>query len=101
MLQGTWAVTKIDEFQLPGERKILIKGYRLVVFQKLPSDVNFREVDSYTFKVTGKTLILTNEWSDEVGATVEVLSFSSTSAKVRLTDLEYGYGTYTMYLTKE
>lgn len=101
MFQGTWTLTKVEEFNLPGERKFLVNGQRIVVFQKLPTDANFEEVDSYTFKISGRTLVLTNEWTGEVGATVEILTLTSNSAKARLTDLEYGYGTYTMHLTKE
>ena len=100
LLQGTWDVTKIDEYTLPGERKVMVKGDKLVVFQKLPSDVNFEEVESYTFKATGMVLILSNYYTDEVEATIEILSLSSSKGKVKITDLAYGYGSYTMHLKK-
>ena len=100
LLQGTWDVTKIEEYTLPGERKVMIKGDKLVVFQKLPSDVNFEEVESYTFKATGMVLILSNYYTDEVEATIEILSLSSSKGKVKVTDLAYGYGSYTMHLKK-
>ena len=100
-LQGTWAVSKVEEFKFPGERKFLVKKNRIVVFMKLTSDVNFEEVDEYTFTYSGMTLTLTNVYSGEVGAILEVLSFSENNIKVKLTDLEYGYGTYTMHLTRE
>ena len=100
LLQGTWDVTKIEEYTLPGERKVMIKGDKLDVFQKLPSDVNFEEVESYTFKATGMVLILSNYYTDEVEATIEILSLSSSKGKVKVTDLAYGYGSYTMHLKK-
>ena len=100
LLQGTWDVTKIEEYTLPGERKVMVKGDKLVVFQKLPSDVNFEEVESYTFKATGMVLILSNYYTDEVEATIEILSLSSSKSKVKVTDLAYGYGSYTMHLKK-
>ena len=100
LLQGTWDVTKIEEYTLPGERKVMVKGDKLVVFQKLPSDVNFEEVESYTFKATGMVLILSNYYTDEVEATIEILSLSSSKGKVKVTDLAYGYGSYTMHLKK-
>ena len=100
LLQGTWDVTKIEEYTLPGERKVMIKGDKLVVFQKLPSDVNFEEVESYTFKATGMVLILSNYYTNEVEATIEILSLSSSKSKVKVTDLAYGYGSYTMHLKK-
>ena len=71
------------------------------MFQKLPAETNFEEVDSYTYKITGKTLILSNTWNDRVEATVDVLTLSSTTAKIKITDLVHNYGTYTAYLTKE
>ena len=100
LLQGTWDVTKIEEYTLPGERKVMIKGDKLVVFQKLPSDVNFEEVESYTFKATGMVLVLSNYYTNEVEATIEILSLSSSKSKVKVTDLAYGYGSYTMHLKK-
>ena len=100
LLQGTWDVTKIDEYTLPGERKVMVKGDKLVVFQKLPSDENFEEVESYTFKATGMVLILSNYYTDEVEATIEILSLSSSKGKVKVTDLAYGYGSYSMHLKK-
>ena len=100
LLQGTWDVTKIEEYTLPGERKVMVKGDKLVVFQKLPSDVNFEEVESYTFKATGMVLILSNYYTNEVEATIEIISLSSSKGKVKVTDLAYGYGSYTMYLKK-
>ena len=100
LLQGTWDVTKIEEYTLPGERKVMVKGDKLVVFQKLPSDVNFEEVESYTFKATGMVLVLSNYYTNEVEATIEILSLSSSKGKVKVTDLAYGYGSYTMHLKK-
>ena len=100
LLQGTWDVTKIEEYTLPGERKVMVKGDKLVVFQKLPSDVNFEEVESYTFKATGMVLVLSNYYTNEVEATIEILSLSSSKSKVKVTDLAYGYGSYTMHLKK-
>lgn len=100
MFQGTWDVVKTEPISFPAQLKILVSGNKIVMFQKLPADANFEEVDSYTYKITGKTLILTGDWSDEVEATVEVLSLASTTAKIQITDLVYSYGSYTAYLTK-
>lgn len=100
MFQGTWDIVKTEPISFPSQLKILVSGNKIVMFQKLPTDTNFEEVDSYTYKITGKTLILTGDWSDEVEATVEVLSISSTTAKIKITDLVHSYGTYTAYLTK-
>lgn len=100
MFQGTWDMVKTEPISFPGQIKMLVSGNKVVMFQKMPADSNFEEVDSYTFKISGKTLILTNEWSEDVEATVEVLSISSTTAKIQITDLVHSYGTYTAYLTK-
>ena len=61
---------------------------------------NFEEVDSYTFEVSGKTLVLTNEWTEDEEATIEILSLSPNKAKIKVTDLAYGYGSYPLQLTK-
>ena len=98
--QGTWDIVKTEPISFPGQLKILVSGNELIMFQKLPAESNFREIDSYTYKITGNTLILTGSWSDDVEATVEVLTLSSTTAKIKITDLVYNYGTYTAYLTK-
>ena len=99
-LQGTWNVSESSENPFYGKLKILVSGNRIVLFQKNPNDMNFEEVDSYTFEVSGKTLVLTNEWTDKVEATIEVLSLSSNKAKIKVTDLAYGYGSYPLQLTK-
>ena len=98
--QGTLDIVKTEPISFPGQLKILVSGNELIMFQKLPAESNFREIDSYTYKITGNTLILTGSWSDDVEATVEVLTLSSTTAKIKITDLVYNYGTYTAYLTK-
>ena len=99
-LQGTWNVSESSENPFYGKLKILVSGNRIVLFQKKPNDMNFEEVDSYTFEVSGKTLVLTNEWTDKVEATIEVLSLSSNKAKIKVTDLAYGYGSYPLQLAK-
>lgn len=99
-LQGTWNVSESSENPFYGKLKILVSDNRIVLFQKKPSDTNFEEVDSYTFEVDGKTLVLTNEWTDKVEATIEILSLSSNKAKIKVTDLAYGYGSYPLQLTK-
>ena len=98
--QGTWDIVKTEPISFPGQLKILVSGNELIMFQKLPAQSNFREIDSYTYKITGNTLILTGSWSDDVEATVEVLTLSASTAKIKITDLVYNYGTYTAYLTK-
>ena len=98
--QGTWDIVKTEPISFPGQLKILVSGNELIMFQKLPAQSNFREIDSYTYKITGNTLILTGSWSDDVEATVEVLALSASTAKIKITDLVYNYGTYTAYLTK-
>lgn len=99
-LQGTWDVSESSENPFYGKLKILVSGNRIVLFQKKTSDSNFEEVDSYTFEVDGKTLVLTNEWTENEEATIEIISLSSNKAKVKVTDLAYGYGSYTLQLTK-
>ena len=98
--QGTWDIVKTEPISFPGQLKILVSGNELIMFQKMPAESNFSEINSYTYKITGNTLILTGNWSDDVEATVEVLTLSSTTAKIKITDLVYNYGTYTAYLTK-
>lgn len=100
-LQGTWKITKVEDFQLPGERKIVFDQSSVKVYMKNPTAQYFRLVDEYTYKVVGNMLTLTNKWSGEVGSTVEVLSFSDTALKAVITDMEYGYGTYTAHMSKE
>ena len=98
--QGTWDIVKTEPISFPGQLKILVSGNELIMFQKLPAESNFHEIDNYTYKITGNTLILTGSWSDDVEATVEVLTLSASTAKIKITDLVYNYGTYTAYLTK-
>ena len=98
--QGTWDIVKTEPISFPGQLKILVSGNELIMFQKLPAESNFREIDNYTYKITGNTLILTGSWSDDVEATVEILALSASTAKIKITDLVYNYGTYTAYLTK-
>ena len=99
-LQGTWNVSESSENPFYGNLKILVSGNRIVLFQKKPSNTNFEEVDSYTFEVSGKTLVLTNEWTEDEEATIEILSLSPNKAKIKVTDLAYGYGSYPLQLTK-
>ena len=99
-LQGTWDVSGSSENPFYGKLKILVSGNRIVLFQKKPSDTNFVEVDSYTFEVDCKTLVLTNEWTEDEEATIEILLLSPNKAKIKVTDLVYGYGSYTLQLTK-
>ena len=99
-LQGTWDVSESSENPFYGKLKILVSGNRIVLFQKKPSDTNFVEVDSYTFEVDCKTLVLTNEWTEDEEATIEILLLSPNKAKIKVTDLVYGYGSYTLQLTK-
>ena len=98
--QGTWDIVKTEPISFPGQLKILVSGNELIMFQKLPAESNFREIDNYTYKITGNTLILTGSWSDDVEATVEILALSASTAKIKITDLVYNYDTYTAYLTK-
>lgn len=100
MFQGTWDIVKTEPTSFPGKLKLLVSGSNIVMFQKLPAETNFEEVDSYTYKITGRTLILSNTWNDRVEATVDVLTLSATTAKIQITDLVHNYGTYTAYLTK-
>lgn len=100
-LQGTWKITKVEDFQLPGERKIVFDKSGVKVYMKNPTSQYFRMVDEYTYKMSGNVLTLTNKWSGKVGNTVEILSFSETSIKAIITDMEYGYGTYTAHMNKE
>ena len=92
-LQGTWDVSESSENLFYGKLKILVSGNRIVPFQKKPNDTNFEEVD-------GKTLVLTNEWKEAEEATIEILLLSPNKAKIKVTDLAYGYGSYTLQLTK-
>ena len=99
-LQGIWDVSESSENPFYGKLKILVSGNRIVLFQKKPSETNFEEMDSYTFEVDGKTLVLTNEWTEDEEATIEIFSLSPNKAKIKVTDLAYGYGSYTLQLTK-
>ena len=100
-LIGTWNVTKVEEFQLPGERKFLVTDKEIIVFQKLPADANFEEVDSYTYTLKGTELSFIGKWSKEVEATATIVYLSGNNLKIKLTDLVYGYGSYTMHLVKQ
>lgn len=99
-LKGTWNVTKVEEFKLPGDRKFLVTDNEVIVFQKLPDDANFKEVDSYTYTLDGKNLTFIGKWSEKVEATAVIVYLSGENLKIKLTDLMYGYGTYTMHLVK-
>ena len=59
------------------------------------------EVEEYWYESENGVLLLTEKGDNEISAKAEILSLTQTTAKVRLTDMKYGYGSYSVSLKKK
>ena len=92
---GSWDVIEAKGSPYDGRLVFLVYSNQLSIFQ------DGIEVEEYWYESVNGVLHLTEKGDDEVSATCEILSLTETSAKVRLTDLKYGYGSYTASLKKK
>lgn len=92
---GSWDVTEAKGAPYDGRLVFLVYSNQLSIFQ------DGIEVEEYWYESGNGVLFLTEKGDDDVSAKAEILSLSETTAKVRITDLKYGYGTYTVSLKKK
>ena len=92
---GSWDVTESKGAPYDGRLTFLVYSNQLSVFE------DGIEVEEYWYETENGVLMLTEKGDDEVSAKCEILSLTETTAKCRLTDLKYGYGSYTVSLHKK
>jgi hypothetical protein len=92
---GSWDVTESKGAPYDGRLTFLVYSNQLSVFE------DGIEVEEYWYEIENGVLMLTEKGDDEVSAKCETLSLTETTAKCRLTDLKYGYGSYTVSLRKK
>lgn len=92
---GSWDVTEAKGAPYDGRLVFLVYSNQLSIFQ------DGIEVEEYWYESENGVLFLTEKGDDDVSAKAEILSLSETTAKVRITDLKYGYGTYSVSLEKK
>lgn len=92
---GSWDVIEAKGAPYDGRLVFLVYSNQLSIFQ------DGIEVEEYWYEIENGVLRLTEKGDDEVSATCEILSLTESNAKVRLTDLKYGYGSYTASLKKK
>lgn len=91
---GSWDVIEAKGAPYDGRLVFLVYSNQLSVFE------DGIEVEEYWYESENGVLMLTEKGDDEVSAKCEILALTETNAKVRLTDLKYGYGSYTASLKK-
>lgn len=94
LLKGVWKVTEAKGSPFEGDLSLLVQGSQLSIFQ------DGIEVEDYWYEIKGGILLLTEKGEYEVSATAEILRLTEKDAKIRITDLRYGFGSYTMKLKK-
>ena len=92
---GSWDVTEAKGAPYKGRLVFLVYSDQLSIFQ------DGIEVEEYWYESDNGVLLLTEKGDDEISAKAEILSLTQTTAKVRLTDLKYGYGSYSVSLKKK
>lgn len=92
---GSWDVTEAKGAPYDGRLVFLVYSNQLSIFQ------DGIEVEEYWYETENGVLLLTEKGDDKLSAKAEILSLTETNAKVRITDLKYGYGTYTAKLKKK
>ena len=94
LLLGTWDVTEFKAAPYDGRLSFLIQSSQVAIFQ------DGIEVEDYWYEREGGVILLTEKGDDEVAAKGEVFSLTESAAKVKITDVKYGYGSYTVKLKK-
>lgn len=94
LLLGTWDVTESKGAPYDGRLSFLIQSSQVSIFQ------DGIEVEDYWYERESGVILLTEKGDDEVAAKCEVFSLTESAARVKITDLKYGYGDYTVKLKK-
>lgn len=94
LLPGVWDVTEAKGSPYEGELSFLVYDDELSIFE------DGFEVEEYTYQILEGVLILTEKYDDEIAAKAEILKLNEKEAQLRITDLKYGYGSYTVKLKK-
>lgn len=92
---GSWDVVEAKGAPYDGRLVFLVYSNQLSIFQ------DGIEVEEYWYETENGVLLLTEKSDDDVSAKAEILSLTETKAKIRITDLKYGYGSYTASLKKK
>lgn len=93
-IYGTWDVTEAKGSPYDGRLSFLINTNQVSIFQ------DGIEVEDYWYVNENGVFLLTEKGDEDVSARCEILSLTETEAKLRLTDLKYGYGSYTAKMKK-
>lgn len=94
LLLGTWDVTESKGAPYDGRLSFLIQSSQVSIFQ------DGIEVEDYWYEREGGIILLTEKGDDEVAAKCEIFNLTKSMAKVKITDVKYGYGSYTVKLKK-
>lgn len=92
---GSWDVTEAKGAPYKGRLTFLVYSNQLSIFQ------DGIEVEKYWYETENGALLLTEKGDDDISAKAEILSLTETTAKIRITDLKYGYGSYSVSLKKK
>lgn len=92
---GSWDVVEAKGAPYDGRLVFLVYSNQLSIFQ------DGIEVEEYWYETENGVLLLTEKGDDMLAAKAEILSLTETKAKIRITDLKYGYGSYTASLKKK
>lgn len=92
---GSWDVVEAKGAPYDGRLVFLVYSNQLSIFQ------DGIEVEEYWYETEKGVLLLTEKGDDMLAAKAEILSLTETKAKIRITDLKYGYGSYTASLKKK
>lgn len=92
---GSWDVVEAKGAPYDGRLVFLVYSNQLSIFQ------DGIEVEEYWYETENGILLLTEKGDDMLAAKAEILSLTETKAKIRITDLKYGYGSYTASLRKK
>lgn len=95
LITGSWDVIEAKGAPYKGRLVFLIYSNQLSIFQ------DGIEVEEYWYELENGVMMLTEKGDEVLSAKAEVLSLTETTAKVRITDLKYGYGSYTASLKKK
>lgn len=94
LLPGVWDVTEAKGSPYEGELSFLVYDDELSIFQ------DGYEVEEYTYQILEGIVLLTEKYDDEIAAKAEILKLNEKEAKLRITDLKYGFGSYTVSLKR-
>lgn len=92
---GSWDVVEAKGAPYDGRLVFLVYSNQLSIFQ------DGIEVEEYWYETENGVLLLTEKGDEMLAAKAEILSLTETKSKIRITDLKYGYGSYTASLKKK